>query len=266
MFRKKLSFLIVLSLSFSTVSFAQTLEERLQDIRAFRDYERTVQEQQILDHLDDIRAIKGIDVLEVNPDLCKAMRDRVQKIINDEDTPDTVSTVDRLLEFISYLGGKTFLIKGHSIQEILDSISQNTDLCRELELSDNIKLGFCCVKDTLTDYLYSAIYVAKYYIEFFPPIEAKSFFSPSGASVTWFMNLNGKANARYLKYVLYPGDTLPFYYTGNYILTEEFQTDQDGFFSFKFSFHVGNYHIGRVAIFAKNDIDEPYSLIQFGPM
>ena len=264
-YMKKLFILVVLMFCSVTTAFADKLEDRLRDINAFRDYKLTEQEQQILDHLNSIRTLKSIDPFEADLNICKGIRDRTQEIINEKDAPDTISTPNRLLEFMSYLGGKTFLIKGGSIQETLDNISQNTGLCGELILSDNFKLGFCCEKDTITGYLYTAIYLTKYYIEFFPQ-EAKSFLSPTGATVTWFMNPNGKTNARYIKYILYPGHMLPFYYTGDYIFAKEFQTDEEGFFSFEYSFSVGNYDIGRHAIFAKNSEEEPYSLIRFGPM
>jgi len=264
-YMKKLFIPIVLMFCAVTTAFADKLEDRLRDINAFRDYKLTEQEQQILDHLDSIRTVKSIESLEADLNICKGIRDRVYKIINEKDAPDTVSTANRLLEFMSFFGGKTFIIKGHSIQEIIDNISLDTTLYIELGQSDNIKLGFCCVQDTITNYLYTVIYFTKYYIEFFPT-KARSYDSPSGAVVTWFMYLKGKTNARYLKRILYPGDKLPFYYTGEYISVKELQTDEDGFFSLEVSFSIGKHDIGRGAIFAKDSEDEPYSLIEFGPM
>jgi len=262
MFVKKICFLIVLSFSFVTVPSAQEQDERLRDQRSFYSHKLSVEEQQIVDLLDSTRAAKGIQPLEVNIHLCKAMKDRLDKMVNDTTMMDTVLVVQKLSELLSYLGKKSFLVKGDSASEIRHNVGLNQELGKEVAAGSNIRIGFCCVKDTLRNSLYSLIYLSNYYIEFFPS-EAKSFSAPGSHFVSWEADVCGKTNAKYIKYSLYQGNMLPFYYKGKEMLTEEIQTAEDGTFSFKISFYVRDSIVWRVGIFAKDKAEEPHSLVDF---
>jgi hypothetical protein len=262
MFCKKLSFLIVLSLSFVTFPSAQEQDERLQDQKSFYSHKLSAEEQQIIDFLDSTRTAKGIQPLEVNIHLCKAMKDKLDKIVNDATIMDTVLVVQKLSELLSYLGKKSFLVKGGSHSEIHYNLGLNQELGKEVEEGSNIRISFCCVKDTLRNSLYSLTYLSEYSVEFFPS-ELKYFPSNFGSGPSYEIPVKGKINAKNIKYDLYQGNVLPFYYYGQQRLTEEMQTEEDGSFSFKLSFSVRGSIVWRVAIFAKSHAEEAYSLVDF---
>lgn len=238
------------------------VQDKIGQKKAFYEHRLSLEEQQIIELFDSTRIAEGIEPLEVNLNLCKAMKDRIDKTINDATITDTALVAQKLSEFLTYLGKKSFLVKGDSVSAIRHSMGLHYELCKEVSAGSNVEFGLCCVKDTLRSGLYSLIYLTKYYVEFLPS-EVRTFFPPDSDIQTHRQELNGKTNAKYIKYMLYPGGVLPFYYEGKEMTAAEMRTRENGSFSFQLSYYFQGATQWRVAIFARDKKDEPYSILDF---
>lgn len=200
----------------------------------------------------------------MNLTLSKGIKDRFEIIINKQEEKDSILIVKELSDFMSYLGGKTFLIQGDSVPEILNRIRVDQNVTKELITADTITLGFSCIKDSIEGSWYSLIYLTNYYIEFGQAQVMTEAPPPGGSDIQVHRyKVNGKTNAKYIKYMIYQGTVLPFYYEGNKMTSEEIRTKDDGSFPLEFSYYYKGATPWRVAIFARDNTDEPYSIVDF---
>jgi len=240
------------------------MEEKIRQKHAFRDYKLSAEEEQIINLLDSTRSVKGVEPLEVNLTLSKGIKDRLEIIINKQEEKDSVLIVKELSDFMSFLGGKTFLIQGESVPEILNRIRVNQNLAKELITPDTLTFSLSCIKDSIAGTWYSVIYFTNYYIEASQVQVITGGSYPGGSDIQDHnYKANGKTNAKYIKYMIYQGTVLPFYYEGNKMTSEEIRTKDDGSFPLEFSYYYKGATPWRVAIFARDNMNEPYSLVRF---
>lgn len=252
-----------------TITIKVTKEEAREDPlevqlaeKAFWEHRLSDNEQMIVDLFNIQRAAREIDTFEVNVKLSKAIKDEAENIVDLESDADSIEK--KLFDFISHFGDKAFFVKGTSKEALLDNIRLNEKLQREILHPDNIMLSLCCVEDTLRDFLYLLLYTSKYNISYGPCTSTVSGFD--GGPISNTDEINGKTNAKYLKYNFYEGTVFPFYYKGEKMVTKELETGEDGSFSIALGFSGYGYERRRLAIFVRNNPEEPYTLVDFFPV
>lgn len=266
MFAKKTAFLFILAFCLTTSCFAEDPVEIQLAEQAIWKHKLSVDGQAIVDSLNVKRSLGEIDSFEVNVKLSKAIKDKAENIIISHVDTDTISIENKLVDFMSHFGDKAYVFKGSSKIDILDHISLNEILQTEISDESNVLLSISCVEDTLRDSLYLLLYISEYQITFgawettIPKLMRK------GDPITNIRKIRGVTNGKYLMYKFYEGTALPFYYEGNKMLTEELRTKEDGSFSFELSYSGYGSERRRIAIFVRNDPEEPYSLVDFFPV
>lgn len=267
MFIRKCVFLAMYVFCLSATCFAQDPLEIHRAERAFWEHRLSEDEQSIVDSFNVHRTSGEIDSFEVNVKLSKALKDEAEKIINSQADTDTIPIESKLVDFISQIGDKAYVVKGGSKVEILDHIRVNHMLQTEILDRSNILLCISCVQDTLRDSLYLLLYMSKYQIRYGPSDVVASVPEQKGEPISNILEINGKTNGKYLMYKFYGGKTFPFYCEGSNMLTEELITREDGSFSFKLRYSGHGSELRRLAIFVRNDPkEESYSLVDLFPV
>ena len=266
MFIKKSVFLFILAFCLTISCFAQDPVEIQLAEQAMWKHKLSEDEQSIVDSFNVHRALGEIDSFEVNVKISKAIKDKAEKIILSHVDTDTISIESKLVDFMSHFGDKAYVIKGGSYAEILDHIHLNEGVQTEISDKSNILLSISCVKDTLRDSLYLLLYMTKYQITYGACETTVPKLMRKGDPITNISKIRGVTNGKYLMYKFYEGTALPFYYEGNKMLTEELRTREDGSFSFELSYSGYGSELRRLAIFVRNEPEEPYSLVDFFPM
>lgn len=266
MFVRKSVFLAMFVFCLTTACFAQDPVEIQRAEQAMWKHKLSEDEQAIVDSFNVHRALGEIDSFEVNVKLSKAIKDKAEKIILSHADTDTISIENKLFDFISHFGDNAYVVKGGSKVEILDHINLNEILQTEISDGSNILLSISCVKDTSRDTLYLLLYMSEYQITYGYWETTVPKPMRKGEPITNIVEINGITNGKYLMYKFYEGTALPFYYEGNKMLTEELRTQEDGSFSFELSYSGYGSELRRLAIFVRNDPEEPYSLVDFFPI
>ena len=252
---------------------AKSIEDVLEVQRAeqaFWKHELSEDEQKIIDLLNADRTARKTDTFMVNLKLSKAIKDKAEKIILSHVDTDPMSIENKLVDFMSRFGDKIYVVRGRSKLDIPDNIRLNSNLQTEITNPDNIMLSLCCVEDTGRIFFYLLAYMSKYQITYFPTKSAAVRPGQRGP-INNVNGINGKTNGKYVMYKFYEGTVLPFYYEGKTMITQDLQTGElltrnKGIFRFELRYSGYGHERRRLAIFVRNDLEEPYSLVDIFPV
>ncbi|MGB2697457.1 MAG: hypothetical protein WBD28_06305, partial [Candidatus Zixiibacteriota bacterium] len=252
---------------------AETIEDALEVQRAeqaFWKHELSEDEQEIIDLFNADRTTRKTDTFMVNLKLSKAVKDKAEKIILSHVDTDPMSIENKLVDFMSRFGDKIYVVRERSKLDILDNIRLNDKLQTEIKDPDNIMLSLCCVEDTGRVFFYLLAYMSKYQITYFHSKSAAVRPGQRGP-INNVDGINGKTNGKYVMYKFYEGTVLPFYYEGKTLITQDLQTGElltrgKGVFRFELRYSGYGHEKRRLTIFVRNDLEEPYSLVDVFPV
>jgi len=237
------------------------------DIPKSKIFEFSENEKRIIDELKRVRVEREIGALDVNPRISEAIRQELEKIINSNETSLTSQQIKkRLNELVAYLGGVSFIIKGKSFDKLFNRMKQSEKLQKEIADSTNLTMAVGLVRGTVTNTSYCIIYLCKYSIEYGismvsgPPPPQPGGGTPNTVFLQYH-EINGKCNGKYLKYYLCKARGLPFYIEKEDVSTGELQTDENRGFTIRISYNAYKIEERHLAIFAKTNPSETYSLV-----
>jgi hypothetical protein len=232
------------------------------NVPKYRAYEFSESELQIIGVLKKNRAEKKVKAFDVNPRISEAINQELENIFKQGSKKEIGMSLDTLQ---SYLGGVCFIIRGESMSNLLKQLNQNERLQKEIGDSTNLMTAFGLSHTTKTDKIYCILYFCKYPIEYGISMVSGPPTPPTGGGPpdSVFLKheeINGKCNAEYIKYCLYEARGLPFHIEKEDLPTGEIQTVENGGFTISISYNSNNNEVKHLAIFARNNLSEVYSL------
>ncbi len=233
------------------------------NVPKYRAYEFSEKELQIIEVLKKNRAKNKVKAFDVNPRISEGLSKELENIFRQRTQKEIGKNLDTLQ---SYLGGICFIMKAESMSKLLGQLRENERLQKEVGDSTNLMMAIGLTQTTKTNEMHCIIYFCKYSIEY--GISMVSGIPPpppcGGTPDTVFLRheeINGICNAKYIKYCLYEARGLPFHIEKENFLTGELQTDENGDFTISISYNAHKNKAKHLAIFAKTNLAEAYSLI-----
>jgi len=233
------------------------------NVPKYHAYEFSEKELRIIEVLKKNRAEKKVKAFDVNPRISEATSKGLENMFREGTQKEIGKNLDTLK---SYLGGVCFIMRGESMSKLLRQFNQNERLQKEVGDSTNLMMALGLTHATKTNEIYCIIYFSKYSIEY--GISMTSGLPPpqpgGGTPDTIFLRheeINGKCNAKYIKYYLYEARGLPFHIEKEDFLIGELQTDENGGFTISISYNAHKNKVKHLAIFARTNPSEAYSLV-----
>lgn len=227
-------------------------------------YELSETEQLIADELKKKRAESAKGVLEVNPRISGAIRYEMQVLFDEESaglTPEQVE--ERLGKIVSYLGGTSFVAKEESADRLVDELNQSEVLQKELQDTANLTLALALAEAPDGKRTYCIVYLCKYSIEW--RLSRGDGYAGGMEPDSPMFNrseINGRSNAKFLKYDFYQDRGLPFPVERDSVETNVLETDKEGNFSIRISYWIyGRTEQRRLAVLARGSSSDGYSLV-----
>jgi hypothetical protein len=233
------------------------------NVPKYRAYEFSENELQIIEVLKEKRTEKKIKSFYANPRISEAINQELENIFKQGSKKEIGMSLDTLQ---SYLGGVCFVIEAKSMNKLLRQLNQNVKLQKEVGDSTNLMIALGLTHATKINEIYCIIYFSKYSIEYGISMESGPPTPPTGGSppdrvFLKHEEINGKCNAAYIKYCLYETRGLPFHINKEDFPTGELQIDENGDFTISISYNTHENEVKHLAIFAKTNSSEAYSLV-----
>jgi len=233
------------------------------NVPKYHAYEFSENELQIIEVLKKNRAEKKVKAFDVNLRISEAINKGLENIFREGTQKEIEKNLDTLR---SFLGGACFIMRGKSMSMLLGQLNQNERLQKEVGDSTNLMIAIGLTYTTKIDEVYCILYLCKYSIEYGISMTSGPPPPQPGGGIPdtvfrQYEEINGKCNGKYLKYYLSKAKGLPFFIEKEDVSTEELQTDENGGFTIRISYYAYKNEARYLAIFAKTNPSESYSLV-----